>query len=130
MYLRFISPYRTRWKDVNYGIFQAAFRCRDEDLLPDYLLDELLHHVRWFQKYLPSPNERHFRYRGGQSKGICWFRDDAKTMIRHARHMTAIMAEGDVWITEARTDHPGHVLYKDDFQIIATPAKETPTKWG
>ncbi len=130
MYLRFISPWRTRWLNVDYGIFQAAFKCRDDELLPDYLLIDLMNEVDWFKKHLPSPNERHFQYRGGDNIGICWFRDDAQAMIRRARRMVNIMRAGDIWITESCTNKPGHILYRDDYQIIAKPEKSTPTKWG
>ena len=130
MYLRFISPFRSRWKNVDYGIFQAAFKCRDEELIPNYLLDQLFTQVDWFKRYLPSPDERHFQYRGGKPTGICWFKSDAKAMIRRARHMADIMQAGDVFITETKTKKPGHILYRDDFQIIAKPNQSTPTKWG
>ena len=57
MYLRFISPFHSRWKNVDYGIFQAAYMCRDEQLIPNYLLDQLMIQVDWFKKHLPSPDE-------------------------------------------------------------------------
>ena len=130
MYLRFISPFRSRWKNVDNGIFQAAFMCRDEELIPNYLLDQLMTQVDWFKKHLPSPHERYFKYRGGKPTGICWFKSDAKAMIRRARNMASIMQAGDVWIIESQTKKPGHILYTDDYQIIAKPDKTTPTKWG
>ena len=129
MYLRFISPWPSDMRNVDYGIFYAVYHCRDEQLLPGYLLDELLTELSWFKNYLPSPDEHNFDY-AGHRIGICWFKDDAKVMIRRARNMAALMAEGDVWITEARTPDPGHILYRDDYQIVAKPSKSTPTRWG
>lgn len=129
MYLRFISPWPSGMRGVDYGIFQAVIRARDDCLLPGYLRGELLSELSWFQKYLPSPDDNYFDY-AGHRIGICWFRDDAKVMIRRARNMAAILAEIDVWITEARTNRPGCITYRDAYQIIAKPDKTTPTRWG
>lgn len=129
MYLRFISPWPSDMRNVDYGIFQAVFKWRDEGLLPGYLLDELLSELSWFKTYLPSPDENCFVY-AGHHIGICWFHTHAKVMIRRARNMAAIMAEGDIWITESRTRDPGHVIYSDDYQVIAKPTKSTPSRWG
>ena len=62
MYLRFISPFHSRWKNVDYGIFQAAYMCRDEQLIPNYLLDQLMIQVDWFKKHLPAPSAQYIRY--------------------------------------------------------------------
>lgn len=129
MYLRFISPWPSDMRNVDYGIFQAVFRCRDEGLLPEYLMDELLSELSWFKRKLPSPDADRFVY-AGHYIGICWFHTHAKTMIRRARDMAAIMAEGDIWVTESLTRDPGVVMYRDEYQIIAKPTKSTPTRWG
>ena len=133
MYLRFIGPFPTegysRVRNCDYGLFQTAFRARDEGLMDKHLVDALMHEMDWFKEYLPSPDCHHFDL-SGANVGICWFRDHAKTMIRRARRMVNILSAGDIWVTEARTDKPGRILYRDDYQIIAKPAKSTPTKWG
>lgn len=129
MYLRFISPWPTDMRNVDLGIFQAAHRCREERLLPDYLMDVLTSDLSWFDNNLPVPRSQSFKYRE-RAAGICWFRDDAKTMIRRARRMASIMMEGDVWITESLTWNPGRILYEDDFQIISLPHRGSPTAWG
>lgn len=130
MYLRFISPWPSyNMKNVNDGIFQALIKCRDEGLVPGYLLEPALKEFEWFKQELPSPDEHNFIY-AGHAIGICWFRSDAKVMIRRARRIAALLAEGDVWITVSRTDNPGIILYRDDYQIIAKPTKQTPVQWG
>lgn len=129
MYLRFIGPWASNMRDIDFGLFQTAFICRDENLLPDYLLSPLMNEVDWFKENLPSPDEVHFDWRG-RNVGICWFKSDAKSMIRRARRMVRICQAGDIWITQCRTTRPGHILYQDDFQIVAKPTQQTPTKWG
>ena len=133
MYLRFIGPFPTRGasrvRNCDYGIFQTAFMARDDQLMEQCLIDELMAEVDWFKEHLPSPDDHHFDY-AGANVGICWFRDDARTMIRRCRRMVNILCAGDIWVTEARTDNPGQILYRDDYQIVAKPRKSTPTKWG
>jgi len=133
MYLRFIGPFPTRGasrvKNCDYGIFQTAFTARDDQLMEQYLIDELMREMDWFKKHLPCPDDHHFDYRGA-NVGICWFRDDATAMIRRARRMVNILCAGDIFITEARAENPGLILYRDDYQIVAKPLKGTPTKWG
>ena len=96
--------------------------------LDKYLVNDLMREMDWFKEYLPSPDDHYFDC-AGANVGICWFRDHAKTMIRRARRMVNILSAGDIWVTEARTDKPGRILYRDNYQIIAKPAKSTPTKW-
>jgi len=133
MYLRFIGPFPTegesRVRNCDYGLFQTAFRARDDYLIEPYLVDEFMREMDWFKEHLPSPDSDYFDA-AGVNVGICWFRDHAKTMIRRARHMVNILSAGDIWVTEARTNSPGQILYWDDYQIIAQPRKGTPTKWG
>jgi len=50
-------------------------------------------------------------------------------MIRRAFGLRALLMECDILISELHTDHPGQILYKDDFQIVAKPAAATPTVW-
>ena len=130
MYQRFISPWNSGWKNVNLGIFQAVYICRDEKLIQDYLLVNLIDELNWFKHHLPSPDDRHFLNKYRDYTGICWFRSDAKAMIRRARRMVNIMRAAEVWITESRSSNPGQIVYRDDYQIIAHPHKRTPTKWG
>ena len=133
MYLRFIGPFPTRGasyvRHCDYGLFQTAFMARDDQLIAQYLIDDLMKEMDWFKIYLPSPDDHHFDY-AGANVGLCWFRDSATAMIRRARRMVNILRAGDIWVTEARTENPGRILYRDDYQIIAKPRKSTPTQWG
>ena len=129
MYLRFIGPWATDMRRIDSGLFQTYYYVRDEALLPGYLFEALREEYNWFCRKLPTPDDKYFLV-NGEYRGLCWFRDDAKTMIRHARTMVNILRDGDIWVTEARTRFPGLVLYRDDYQIVARPDKSTPTQWG
>ena len=128
MYLRFIGPWPTGMRRIDYGLFQTYFRVRNEALLPGYLFEALRDEYEWFCDRLPTPADHYFIV-NGESRGICWFRDDAVSMIRRARRMVNILRDGDIWITEARTQRPGLILYRDEYQIVARPDKVTPTRW-
>jgi len=51
-------------------------------------------------------------------------------MINRAYYLRTLIGECGMIITTLKTKHPGHVLYKDKFQIVAVPSKFTPTAWG
>jgi len=129
VYLRFIGPWPTGMRRIDSGLFQTYFTVRNEALLPGYLFEALRDDYDWFCKKLPTPDNRYFVV-NGESRGICWFRSDAKAMIRRARNMVNTLRMGDIWVTEARTAQPGRILYRDDYQVIARPDKSTPTRWG
>jgi len=114
VYLRFISPWPSEMRNVNYGLFQAIYYSRDTGLLPSYLRENVLSELAWFKRYLPSPDEHNFTFSGHQI-GICWFHSHAKIMIEHARTVSALLAEADVWITVVRTRNPGKILYSDEY---------------
>ena len=66
MYLRFIGPFPTegysRVRNCDYGLFQTAFRARDDYLIEPYLVDALMREMDWFKDCLlytsPSPRDR------------------------------------------------------------------------
>jgi hypothetical protein len=84
MYVRFVSPLKSAVKGVNLGIFQCAIKCRDNNEFPKYLRDAIRRDFEWFKKNLPSPDQSVFDvYEYGHyiSRGICWFKPEAKEMI-------------------------------------------------
>ena len=115
------------------GIFQSAFECRDESLHPDFLRSAIREEVEWFKTHLPSPDEDVFKVRSRgylRSLGICWFKCEAREMIKHAFSLQALLKECGMHITTIGTAKPGQILYADSFQIVAKPAHTTPTSWG
>ncbi len=53
-----------------------------------------------------------------RADGICWFVDDAREMIARAFGLAALIGECGV-----PTRHPGTVLYRDPWQIVAEPGE-------
>lgn len=133
MYLRFISPMRTRMSGVNVGIFRASYICEEDLDQPKFLRDAIRVELEWFNEHLDSPAYETFELRpirGGALKGICWFRSGAKDMIEHAFNLRALMAECGVLIKVQGTRTPGDILYRDKHQIVALPKRCSPTQWG
>jgi len=140
VYLRFTSPweasvYLRGGKDVHRGIFGPAYDIKygRTHEVATYLRDAVTHELKWFEDQLPVPRGGRFYVKSKKrwrAVGICWFRDDAREMIARAFGLRALLAECDVLISDLHTDRPGQVLYRDDYQIIAKPERETPTMWS
>ena len=120
-------------RGVNGGIFRVTYDARHDTETPVFLREAIRREIDWFCEYLPSPNEHFFEVRSRKvmrTVGICWFKSDARNMIRHAFTLKALLEECGYFITTQGTDNPGQILYQDKFQIIAKPKETTPTVWG
>jgi hypothetical protein len=118
-------------RGVEWGIFQAGFQCRDDEVTPEYLKAEIIKEIDWFKRYLPSPDEQYFND-GDVAKHlsrICWFRSQAREMIEHAYTLKFLLDEAGYLISVIKTRNPGLIFYKDEFQIVAKPDKSTLTHW-
>ncbi|MBX3594778.1 hypothetical protein [Sphingomonas sp.] len=132
MYLRFMAPGWEVRRGVDRGLFGPAYSHLSDAATPDGIARAIGHEIEWFERELPVPRRRAFCVRSKRcwrADGICWFRDDARAMIAHAHVLAALLTELGVWVTRHRTDRPGTILYRDDWQIIAKPDDATPTRW-
>jgi len=119
-------------KAVHRGIFGPAYAVRRDPTYPQYLRLAVRDELLWFEDKLPVPATSHFYVRSKtwwRSQGICWFKSEAREMIKRAFGLRALLAECDIFISDLHTDQPGQILYKDAFQIIAKPTAATPTVW-
>lgn len=133
MYMRFVSPQRSRVRGVDLGIFHGAYYCRKDPECSPILREAIQREVDWFNDYLPVPRARVFEVKSRKrfiAVGICWFKCDAREMIRRAYTLQALLGECGYVVTRLRTERPGQILYADDYQVVAKPAEVTPTMWG
>ena len=133
MYVRFLSPMRSRMRGVDYGIFQCAIKCRDDYRNPEYLRSAIREEINWYNDNLPAPREGAFDVKSRKrmiNVGICWFMSDADEMVRRAYALRALLAECGYAIVKKGTKQPGQILYRDNYQIVAKPFESTPTLWG
>lgn len=57
-----------------------------------------------------------------------WFKSDAAALIRLARQYLDLLDRYGVPWVELRTRTPGHVVYEDPVQVVATPFEHS-TDW-
>jgi hypothetical protein len=132
MYLRFVSPIGADRRRGQYGLFTPAFDVEHHCTTPEAISRAVRAELDWFNANLPAPKGRHFRVKSCKrwySEGICWFRDDAREMIAHANVLAGLLDECGLAIVRLHTRHPGQILYRDAYQIVAKPAAVTPVTW-
>ena len=132
MYVRFVSPLDTGTRFGAYGLFRGAMWVVYEDETPACIRDAVDLELDWFNEHLPRPRYCDFEVRSRNRwyrDGICWFRDDAREMIRRAFVLASLLRDCGVIISKLATDQPGQILYRDDYQIIAKPGADTPVEW-
>src|SRR5262245_22662863 len=128
MLLRFVSnlPDDENSKEPA-GLFLVASWVRDRKEVSRTELDRLKHIRDWFNEHLKRPMKfNRSRRPHRKHKAISWFRDFALEHIRRAREMASIVAASGYAIREVHTEHPGYVVYEDEFQVVAEPFSDTP----
>jgi hypothetical protein len=124
MYIRFTTPGTVTRAGIAPGPFtgahQLSWRHHDEPLG-----EALWHELHWFNTHLPVPRgKRPFSVRSKRrwyKDGVCWFRDDAREMLTHAHVMAALIEECGVPVVRRLAEHPGQILYRDAWQVVAKP---------
>ena len=128
-YLRFVLA-ETHWNTgVPLGPFEAAADLRDNGDTPEYVSCRLRDILEWFNDNLDVPyrfNRAKSKNNDRQStKGISWFKDNARKHISMMRELMAILAEHGYAIEQIRTQRPGYIVFEDNNQIVAEPFQDT-----
>jgi len=131
-YVRFITPtWRVRRVGADCGPFRAAYEAVYERDVPAVLRDAIWQEVEWFNCNLPVPRPHKDAFCVKSRKrwypdGICWFVAEAREMIAHAFVLASLLRETGVPVRKVWADHIGTVLYRDPWQVVAKPNRETP----
>lgn len=125
MYLRFTVPGTVTRARVAPGPFRLASDLWWRgDRKHDPVLAALRRELDWFNQWLPVPRRFGVVSKGRRwSDGICWFRDDAREMVGHAHTLAALLEACGVPVERNWTRHPGQILYRDRFQVVAKPER-------
>ena len=124
MYLRFTAPGAVTRARVAPGLFGPACDLWWERSGESPTLLALRRELDWFNEALPVP--RRFAVvakRRRWSDGICWFRDSAHEMVRHAYALAALIEDCGIPIEPIWTRDPGQILYRDLWQVVAKPER-------
>ncbi len=127
-YVRFITPWWRLRRHVDCGPFGPAYDALYERDVPEVLRVAIAEEIDWFERNLPVPRRDAFRVksrRRWRAEGICWFVADAREMIAHAFVLAALLNEVGVPVRKVATHCPGTIFYRDPWQVVAKPRRET-----
>ena len=123
MFVRFVvgtpseNPY---WLN---GVFERAYRLREEESLGRDRIERLAEMLDWFKQHLPVPPfDQVLAARRWSDRAVCWFRGIQNEPLRRMWPMVKLLQEGGTPVRFITTARPGRILYEDSFQIVA----ETP----
>ena len=128
MYLRFIvlTPHRRPAP----GIFSSPFDPEGDRALPEWLRLAAQDHFDWFNEHLPLPKRLTIvSKRRKIYAGICWFQPDAREHIARARELAWLIEEAGLPTRELKSRNIGQILYRDPYQVVAKPERNTRAIW-
>ena len=113
------------------GLFGVAYALRDATETSISDRECLAGLLAWFSENLPIPKRFNRSASKGyyrrKTKGIAWFRDDAREHISRMHEMKRVLEENGHVVHIVREDRIGYVVYRDDAQAIAEPFADTRT---
>lgn len=121
-FIRFIvstdHPSRTRCT----GVVASLRILGEEGRLPDYHLDFSKELFERLNDGLPCPP---FEESNWSSDCISWFKDTepAQKWISVFRDLIAILEDADMDVGTLKTEHPGMIVYEDEYQVVAKSSK-------
>jgi hypothetical protein len=124
MFLRFVTTEVHRESHKEAGLFRAAYRLRDDDMLSAEEEVALKQIYSWFNKNLKEPTRFTTAkppYDGKRKNGISWFKDSANEHIDKMREIVDLLERHDVPVRMIKAARPGYIVYEDEFQIVAVP---------
>lgn len=129
MYLRFVYIKRVPGMGSREGFFQAAAELADDPLC-DPAVEAQVNSLRiWFAEHLELPDHFSRKKANGDgpdcTKGLSWFRPNAKDHISKAFELKTILDANGYFIEVLRERRIGYVIYEDAHQVVAEPFSET-----
>lgn len=128
----------TEWRNAPYdehtgvsghrtGIFRTAYRLWRDRTLEEPARTELRALLNWFNENLAQPEGLAMPLRAdAHETAQLWIRASARHHITQLRRMAGIVGGADIPVDELSTTRPGHILYRDAYQVIAVPFADTP----
>jgi hypothetical protein len=126
MYLRFVEGADSqdgRWMT---GVITAARILRDKDQLEPFQIEIVNATHDWFNEDIPVPPfERNLKSGKWSQDAVAWFVPDAVEAIQRMWDLVAVLKDHGVAMRVLRSESPGLIVYRDEYQIVAETAKRT-----
>jgi hypothetical protein len=123
--LRFVSGIDSqdgRWLT---GVITEAQLLRDEGKLDPYQVLIVEETFEWFNDHIPCPPfQRNLESGRWSSDAVAWFLPTVTIPIQRMWDLVAILENHGVPVRVMRTEMPGLIVYRDEFQVVA----ETPRR--
>ena len=120
-YLRFVVGEKDPASYVSRGIFQAASELRGSGRLESWEYDKISNMLQWLGTHLPTPP---ILREPDTHRAISWFKPQAQEPIDHVREICVLLDEYGYVTRQITTRTPGHMIYEDDWQIVAYPPRD------
>jgi hypothetical protein len=120
MYIRFTLLGRNPGSNKKTGILVAANEFEESEFLSVEEHRELRQLLDWFNRYLPSPKELDDI---GNTRALSWFRPTAIEAINKMWELKKLLEAHDFHTEVHKTNDPGHIIYRDQMQVLAKPKK-------
>ena len=130
MYLRFVVSSYVESMGSRQGFFDAAYNFRSSQSIDQETYERVNQLLEWFGEHLVVPDSfsrsKSISAQRGNTKGLSWFKPDARTHIQKAFELYDLLNENGIVSEVIKSERIGYVVYEDDVQIIAEPFAETP----
>ena len=121
VYLRFVVGVKDPYSYVSRGIFQAASELRGSGRLEAWEYDKISDMLEWLGTHLLAPP---ILREPDTHRAISWFKPQAQEPIAHVREICILLDEYGYATRQITTSTPGHMIYEDDWQIVAYPPRD------
>ncbi len=102
------------------GFLTAAHHLFDEGILEQNIHDDLELKLDWIEKNLPKrpnfPQDQDILI-----SPMSWLKETATEHVSMMRSIQEVLEENDILVEVLEVEHPGRIIYEDDWQIVAIP---------
>ena len=131
-FIRFVLAKRDPDSGVEEGLFQLAYRMRDDHGVSVADRAELQEQLEWFERNLTTP-ERFNRsgskgYYRRNTRGIAWFKDTSAECVARMHRLKQLLESYGYSVNVIRETRVGYVVYEDELQMVAEPFADTNTR--
>lgn len=126
MYLRFVLSEVHQDSRKRKGILVAAHDLRDDKVLSAEEHKVLVSALKWFNSNLEVPDELK---EPGTERAISWFLGSANEPIAKMWDLVHILRNHDLHVQLIKAEHPGKIIYRDKWQVVAFPPRGKKLSW-